>query len=155
MEEFGLSPCFPSPKNPHASQLILTCDHNVTFESRCLHWYRFIEPLGWIETERGAFAVSVPFPISVNFASGISLSITVPFSIALSISIVLTLANSVCFAAVRCADTVSDRIAIAFRFPALSAKGIAFLVGRLFKPGFSRNTCVAITRRIAHRTAPA
>jgi hypothetical protein len=101
--------------------------------------------LGWIETERGAFVVSVPFPIDVNFASGICLSITVPFSIA------LTLANSVCLAAVGYADTVPDRIAIPFRLPALSAKGIAFPVGRLFKPGYSLNACVAV----AYRNAPA
>ena len=93
----------------------------------------FIEPLVWIETERGAFAVSVPFPIGVNFASGISLSITVPFSIA------LTLGNLVCLATDRCADTVPDRVAISFRVPALSAKGIAFPVGRLFEPGYPLN----------------
>lgn len=126
-------------------RLILTCNHNVTLESRCLHRHHFIEPLGWIETQRGAFPVSVPFSLSVNFASGISLSITVPFSIA------LTLAKPVRFAGVRCSDTVPDRVAIPFRFLALSAKGIAFPVGRLFKPGYSFNACVAIARR----TAPA
>jgi hypothetical protein len=87
--------------------------------------------LGWIQTQRGTFAVSVPFPIGVNFASGISLSVTVHFSIALT--------NPVCLAAVRCADTVLDRVAVPFRLPALSTKGIAFPVGRLFKPGYSLN----------------
>jgi hypothetical protein len=101
--------------------------------------------LGWIETERGAFAVSFPFPIGVNFASDISHSNTVPFSIALALT------DPVCLAAVRCADTIPGRVAIPFRLPALSAKGIAFPVGRLFKPGYSLNARVAV----ADRTAPA
>ena len=101
--------------------------------------------MGWIETERGTFAVSVPFPVSVGFASGIS------FSITLSLFIALNLANPVCLAAVLCADTVTECVAISFRLPTLSGKGVAFPVGRLLKPGYSLKAPVAG----ADRTAPA
>jgi hypothetical protein len=101
--------------------------------------------LGWIETERGTFAVSVSVPIGVNFASGISFSFTVSFFIA------LTLTKSVCLAAVRRADTVTECVAISFRLATLSTKGVAFPVGRLLKPDYSLKARVAG----ADRTAPA
>jgi hypothetical protein len=89
--------------------------------------------LGWTETERLAFAVGISVSVGVDFASCIAQSNINGFSIA------LTLANPVCLAALRCADAVSERVAVPFRFSALSAKGIAFPVGRLFKPGYSLN----------------
>jgi hypothetical protein len=101
--------------------------------------------LGWIETERGTFAVSVPVPIRVNFASGISFS----FSITVSFSIAHNLTNPVCLAAVHCADTVTECVAISFRLSALSAKGVAFPIGRLLKPGYSLKARVAGADRTA------
>lgn len=133
-----MSFCFLSPKT-RCYQVTSTRGHNVTFESHCLHRYHSIGPLGWTETERLAFAIGISVSVGVDFASCIAQSNIIGFSVA------LTLANPVCLAAVRCADAVSERVAVPFRFPALSAKGIAFPVGRLFKPGVA----------VAYRTAPA
>jgi hypothetical protein len=130
---FCVSFCFLSPKT-RCCQVTSTRGHNVTFESHCLHRYHSIGPLGWIETESLAFVVGISVTVGVDFASFIAQSNIIGFSIA------LTLANPVCLAAVRCADAVPKRVAVPFRFPALSAKGIAFPVGRIFKPGYSLNT---------------
>jgi hypothetical protein len=92
--------CFLSPKT-RCCQVTSTRGHNVTFESHCLHRYDSIGPLGWIETERLAFAVGTSVTVGVDFASCIAQSNIIGFSIA------LTLANPVCLAAVRCADAVS------------------------------------------------